>query len=228
MTGQFELPGARLRVLVTDHLAQRGIDLLQASPGLAVDVRNALDAAALLAECRTADALIVRSASRVTAELLRASPRLTVVGRAGVGVDNVDLEAATAAGVVVMNTPGGNAISAAEHTLSMPSAWPRISPGHRLHERREMGEGLSSARSCPARSSASSDWGGSGEVAKRAKAFNLRILVHDPYVSTELSGGPGVELADLPDLYRQADFVTIHVPGTEETRNLIRATPSRR
>ncbi|MBP2670464.1 MAG: serA [candidate division NC10 bacterium] len=225
MTGQFELPGARLRVLVTDHLAQRGIDLLQASPGLAVDVRNALDAAALLAECRTADALIVRSASRVTAELLRASPRLKVVGRAGVGVDNVDLEAATAAGVVVMNTPGGNAISAAEHTLSMllglakniPQATASMKEG-----KWEKGRFLSTELSGKVLGIIGLGRIGS-EVAKRAKAFNLRILVHDPYVSAERAEALGVELADLPDLYRLADFVTIHVPGTEETRDLIRA-----
>ncbi|MBP1777784.1 MAG: serA, partial [candidate division NC10 bacterium] len=180
MTGQFELPGARLRVLVTDHLAQRGIDLLQASPGLAVDVRNALDAAALLAECRTADALIVRSASRVTAELLRASPRLKVVGRAGVGVDNVDLEAATAGGVVVMNTPGGNAISAAEHTLSMllglakniPQATASMKEG-----KWEKGRFLSTELSGKVLGIIGLGRIGS-EVAKRAKAFNLRILVH--------------------------------------------------
>jgi D-3-phosphoglycerate dehydrogenase len=225
MTGQYELPSSRLRVLVTDHLAQRGIDLLQTSPGLAVDVRNDLDAAGLLAECRTADALIVRSASRVTADLLAAAPRLQVVGRAGVGVDNVDLEAATARGVVVMNTPGGNAISAAEHTLSLLLALAKNIPQAAASMKEgkwEKGRFVSTELSGKVLGIIGLGRIGS-EVAKRAKAFNLRILVHDPYVSAARAEALGVELADLPDLYRQADFVTIHVPGTEETRDLVRA-----
>ena len=119
MTDQIELPTSRLHVVVTDHLAQRGVELIRMTPGFEVEVVNDVTPAELVERCRTADALVVRSATRVTAELLAASPRLKVVGRAGVGVDNVDLETATAQGVVVMNTPGGNAISAAEHTLSM-------------------------------------------------------------------------------------------------------------
>ncbi len=225
MTGQFELPGSRLRVLVTDHLAQRGIDLLQATPGLTVDVRNTLDSAGLLEACRTADALIVRSASRVTAELLAATQLLKIVGRAGVGVDNVDLEAATARGVVVMNTPGGNAISAAEHTLSMLLSLAKNIPQASASMKEgkwEKGRFLSTELSGKVLGIIGLGRIGS-EVAKRAKSFNLRILVHDPYVSAERAEALGVELVDLPDLYRQADFVTVHVPGTEETRDLIRA-----
>ena len=168
---------------------------------------------------------VFSTVSRVTAELLAASPRLKVVGRAGVGVDNVDLEAATARGVVVMNTPGGNAISAAEHTLSMllglakniPQATASMKEG-----KWEKGRFLSTELSGKVLGIIGLGRIGS-EVAKRAKAFNLRILVHDPYVSAERAEALGVELADLPDLYRHADFVTIHVPGTEETRDLIRA-----
>jgi D-3-phosphoglycerate dehydrogenase / 2-oxoglutarate reductase len=226
MTGQFELPSSPLRILVTDRLAQRGIDLLRATPGLTVEVQNAIGAAALLEECRTADALIVRSASRVTAELLAAAPRLKVVGRAGVGVDNVDLEAATARGVVVMNTPGGNAVSAAEHSLSMllslakniPQATASMKEG-----KWEKSRFLSTELAGKVLGIVGLGRIG-GEVAKRAKAFNLRILVHDPYVSAERAEAMGVELVELPDLYRQADFLTIHIPGTEETKNLISAS----
>jgi D-3-phosphoglycerate dehydrogenase len=167
----------------------------------------------------------VRSASRVTAELLAAAPRLKVVGRAGVGVDNVDLEAATARGVVVMNTPGGNAISAAEHTLSMLLSLAKNIPQAAASMKEgkwEKSRFLSTELSGKVLGVIGLGRIGS-EVAKRAKAFNLRILVHDPYVSAERAEALGVELVDLPDLYRQADFVTIHVPGTDETRNLIRA-----
>ena len=225
MTGQYELPGPRARVLVTDHLAQRGVDLLRETPGFDVLVQDDLDAAALREACRTADALIVRSASRVTADLLAGAPQLKVVGRAGVGVDNVDLEAATARGVVVMNTPGGNAISAAEHTLSMLLSLVKNIPQAAASMRAgkwEKGRFLSTELSGKALGIIGLGRIGS-EVAKRAKAFNLRILVHDPYVSAERAEAMGVELVDLPDLYRQADFITIHVPGTKETKDLISA-----
>lgn len=225
MTGQYELPGPRARVLVTDHLAQRGVDLLRETPGFDVLVQDDLEAAALLEACRTADALIVRSASRVTADLLAGAPRLKVVGRAGVGVDNVDLEAATARGVVVMNTPGGNAISAAEHTLSMLLSLAKNIPQAAASMKEgkwEKGRFLSTELSGKALGIIGLGRIG-GEVAKRAKAFNLRILVHDPYVSAERAEAMGVELVDLPDLYRQADFITIHVPGTKETKDLISA-----
>ena len=225
MSRQYELPDARIRVLVTDHLAQRGVDLLKETPGVEVEVRNDLTPAALAECCRTADALIVRSASRVTAELLAAAPRLKAVGRAGVGVDNVDLDAATARGVVVMNTPGGNAISAAEHTLSMLLSLAKNIPQASASMKEgkwEKGRFLSTELSGKVLGIVGLGRIGS-EVARRAKAFNLRILVHDPYVSAERAEALGVELVELPDLYRQSDFVTIHVPGTEETKNLIRA-----
>ena len=225
MIDQIDPSASHARVLVTDRLAQAGVDLLQATPGLTVDVRNDLSAAALLAECRTADALIIRSASRVTAEVLANASRLKVVGRAGVGVDNVDLEAATTRGVVVMNTPGGNSISAAEHTLSMLLSLVKNIPQAAASMRAgkwEKTRFLSTELSGKILGVIGLGRIG-GEVAKRAKAFNMRIMVHDPYVSAERAEALGVELVDLPDLYRQADFLTVHVPGTEETGNLISA-----
>ena len=105
MTGQFDLPASRVRVLVTDNLSPRGVEVLRQSPGVEVEVRNKLTPEELKALLRDMDALIVRSGTRVTPDILAAAPRLKVIGRAGVGVDNVDLEAATARGVMVMNTP---------------------------------------------------------------------------------------------------------------------------
>lgn len=223
MTGQIELPGSRMRVLLTDHLAQRGVDLIRETPGFEVEVQDDATPAIIADRCRTADALIVRSATRVTADLLATSPRLKVIGRAGVGVDNVDTDAATSRGIVVMNTPGGNAISAAEHTLSMllslvknvPQATASMKEG-----KWEKGRFLSTELAGKILGIIGLGRIGS-EVARRAKAFNLRVLVFDPYVSAERAQAMGVELVDLPDLFPQADFITVHTPRTDETTDLI-------
>jgi len=223
MTNQFDLPVWRARVLVTDNLSQRGVDLLRQSPGVEVEVRNKLSPEELKDLLRDMDALIVRSATRVTADVLASAPRLKVVGRAGVGVDNVDREAATARGVVVMNTPGGNTISAAEHTLSMllslakhiPQAAASMKGG-----KWEKSKFLSVEVSGKLLGIIGLGRIGT-EVAKRARAFNLRVLAFDPFSSAEAAQSLGVELVELPDLYRQSDFITIHTPLTPETKNLI-------
>jgi len=229
MSNQFDLPVSRVRVLVTDNLSQRGVDLLRQTPGVEVEVRNKLAPEELKAALKDMDALIVRSATKVTAEVLAASPRLKVVGRAGVGVDNVDLEAATSRGVVVMNTPGGNTISAAEHTLSMllslakhiPQATASMKAG-----KWEKGKFLSVELSGKTLGIVGLGRIGS-EVAKRARGFNLRVLAYDPFISAEAAQTLGVELVELHDLYRQSDFITIHTPLTEETRDLINAATIR-
>jgi D-3-phosphoglycerate dehydrogenase / 2-oxoglutarate reductase len=216
-------PAADWRVVVTDRLAQKGVDLLRQTPGVEVNVQDPLAPGALVEACRAADALIVRSATQVTADVLAQCPRLKAVGRAGVGVDNVDVEAATAQGVVVMNTPGGNSISAAEHALSMlcslvkniPQATASMKAG-----RWEKGRFVSTELS--GKTLGVIGLGRIGaEVAKRAKAFNMRVLVADPFVTAERAAALGVELVELPDLYPQADFVTLHTPLTDATRNLI-------
>ncbi len=213
----------RWHVLVTDHLAQKGVDLLERSPGMSVDVRSPLPPAALIEACRDADALIVRSATRVTSDVFAQCPQLKVVGRAGVGVDNVDVEAATARGVVVMNTPGGNSISAAEHTFSLlcslvkniPQAAASMKAG-RWEKSRFVSTELSG------KTLGIIGLGRIGsEVARRAKGFNMRVLVADPFVTAERAADLGLELADLPELYAEADFITIHTPLTDQTRNLI-------
>ena len=226
MSSQFELPTFRARVLVTDNLARRGVDLLREAPGFTVDVQNGLTPESLAECCREADALILRSATRVTADLLAAAPKLKVVGRAGVGVDNVDLEAATARGVVVMNTPGGNAVSAAEHTLSLllslakhiPQATASMRAG-----RWEKGKFVSTEVSGKTLGLIGLGRIG-GEVAKRAKGLSLRVIVYDPFVSAERAEALGVELVELADLFRQANFISLHTPLTPETTNLICAS----
>jgi D-3-phosphoglycerate dehydrogenase len=213
------------RILVTDNLAARGVDLLRDTPGIAVEVTTSLPAAELALHCREADALIVRSATRVTRDLLALAPRLKVVGRAGVGVDNVDVEAATARGVVVMNTPGGNAVSAAEHTIAMllslskhiPQASAAMKAG-----RWEKGRFVSVELAGKVLGLIGLGRIG-GEVAKRAKGLELRVLVYDPFVSEERAQALGVELVDLPELFARADFLTVHTPHTDQTADLIRA-----
>lgn len=225
MGRQIELPTFRARVVVTDNLAARGVALLREAAGFEVEVIGPGEGASLMACCREADGLIVRSATQVTAELLAAAPRLKVVGRAGVGVDNVDLEAATARGVVVMNTPGGNAISAAEHTLSLllslakhvPQATASMKAG-----RWEKGAFRSTELAGKVLGLIGLGRIGS-EVAKRAKAFALRVLVHDPYVSAERAESLGVELVEREELFRQADFISLHTPLTAETTDLVSA-----
>ena len=182
MISQFDLPASRVRVLVTDNLSPRGVDLLRQIPGVEVEVRSKLSPEELKTILKDMDALIVRSATKVTPDVLAAAPRLKVVGRAGVGVDNVDLEAATARGVVVMNTPGGNTVSAAEHTVSMllslakqiPQATASMKGG-----KWEKGKFISVELSNKVLGIIGLGRIG-GEVARRAKAFNLRVLAYDP------------------------------------------------
>ncbi len=222
MTSQFD-PSSRIRILVTDTLSQRGVDLLHGSPGVEAEVRNNLSPEELKALLQDMDALIVRSATQVSGDVLLSSPRLKVVGRAGVGVDNVDLEAATARGVVVMNTPGGNTISAAEHTVSMLLSLAKHIPqatasmkGGKWEKSRFMSVELSG------KILGIIGLGRIGtEVAKRVKGFNLRVLAYDPFIGAEAAESLGVELVDLPELFRQSDFLTIHTPLTRETKHLI-------
>src|SRR5574342_852247 len=180
MTSQIALPASRMRVLVTDNLAQKGVELLRQAPGIEVEVQPKLAPDALKEHCQGKHALILRSATRVTADLLSSAPTLKVVGRAGVGVDNVDLDAATTRGVVVMNTPGGNTISAAEHTVSMllslakhiPQATASMKGG-----KWEKGKFLSVELSGTVLGIVGLGRIGS-EVARRAKALNLRAIAY--------------------------------------------------
>ncbi|HWU41486.1 MAG TPA: hydroxyacid dehydrogenase, partial [Candidatus Acidoferrum sp.] len=222
MTTQLD-PASRIRVLVTDNLSQRGVDLLRQHPGVEVEIRSKPSPDELKDLLRDMDALIVRSATRVTADILASSPRLKVVGRAGVGLDNVDMEAATARGVVVMNTPGANTTSAAEHTVSMllslakhiPQATASMKGG-----KWEKSKFLSVELSNKVLGIIGLGRIGT-EVAKRVKGFNLRVLAYDPFISAEAAQSLGVELVELPEIYRQSDFITIHTPLTPETKNLI-------
>ena len=189
-----------MNILIAEPLAAAGIELLQAQPGWNVIVSNPKEYAQHLAD---ADALLVRSAVQVNQEVLAKAPKLRVIGRAGVGVDNVDLDAATAAGVLVMNTPGGNAISVAEHTLALMLAMARYIPqanastrAGKWEKKKFLGNELRG------KTLGIVGLGSIGrEVVKRARAFEMRIVAHDPYVTSQIAHDLGVELVDLPKLY---------------------------
>jgi D-3-phosphoglycerate dehydrogenase len=216
--------GNAKRVLVTDALQEVGAEALRRE-GLAVDVVPTLPPEELARRVGPYAGLIVRSASRVTADVIEAARVLEVIGRAGVGLDNVDVEAATRRGIVCMNTPGGNTIAAAEHTMALllalarkvPQAHADLKAGRWERERFLGTEVYGKTLGVVGLGRIGS------EVARRAQGFAMTVVAYDPYLGAEVAGRLGVELADLPTLLRRADFLTVHIPLTAETRGLIGA-----
>src|SRR5579883_745901 len=212
-----------MNILVAEPLAAAGIDLLKNQNGWNVIVSDPKSYGEHLGE---ADALLVRSAVKVNKDVLAKAPRLRVIGRAGVGVDNVDLPAATEAGVLVMNTPGGNAVSVAEHTLALMLSMARSVPqasastkSGKWEKKKFLGNELRG------KTLGIIGLGSIGrEVVKRAKAFEMKIIAHDPYVSSQSAADLGIELVSLPELYKQSDYITLHVALTPETDKMLNAS----
>ena len=210
------------RVLVTEKIADRGLDALRAA-GHEVDVQLGLSPEELLSAIEGAHGLIIRSATTVTAEVLEAGTDLIVVGRAGIGLDNVDVAHATARGVMVVNAPQSNILSAAEQTMALLLAQARNIP--QAHSalvagrwERSKWEGVELAD----KTLAVVGLGRIGKlVAQRAMAFGMRIIAHDPFISPERAQAMNIELVSLDDVAAQADFVTLHVAKTPETIGLI-------
>jgi D-3-phosphoglycerate dehydrogenase len=212
-----------MKVIVADKISDRGVALLKEQAGwnIVLTTKDTLNAG-----IADADALIVRSATKVTPELLDKAPRLRVVGRAGVGVDNIDLDEATRRGVLVMSTPGGNAVSVAEHTFALLLALARQVP--RLDKAMHEGKWeKSSAAGTEVRGKTLGLIGlgriGS-EVAVRAEAFDMRVLGYDPYISEAAARELQVELVPLEKLLAESDFVSLHTAVSPATQNLINAT----
>jgi D-3-phosphoglycerate dehydrogenase / 2-oxoglutarate reductase len=209
-----------MNVLIAEPMAQAGIELFQAQRGWNVIVSNPKEYTKHLAD---AEALVVRSAVQVTAAVLAQAPKLRVIGRAGVGVDNVDLPAATAAGVLVMNTPGGNAVSVAEHTIALMLSMARYIPqasastkAGKWEKKKFLGSELRG------KTLGIIGLGSIGrEVVKRARAFEMHLMGHDPYVTPQIAKDLGVELTSLAELYRHSDYITVHVSLTPETDKLL-------
>ena len=210
-----------MKVLVSDSLAEEGVRRLES--GADVDVITNLSPEELIEKIKDYDALVIRSGTKVTADVIKAADRLKVIGRAGVGIDNVDVEAATKKGIIVLNTPGGNTISAAEHTIAMMLALARNIPQanaalHKGEWNRKKYTGVEFFN----KTLGIVGLGRVGaEVATRMKSFGMQILAFDPFVTEERAKQMGLTLAPLETVLREGDFITVHTPLTNETRNLI-------
>ena len=208
-------------ILAADGIAGEGIEILKKD--FNVEVRDKISHEELLEIIPNFDALIVRSASKVTAEVLSRAEKLKIIGRAGVGVDNIDVKAATEKGIIVINSPDGNTIAATEHTFAMMLAVSRNIPqanatmhnggwdrkkfvGVQLHNKILGVIGLGRI--------------GAG-VAKRAQSFDMQVVAYDPFVSADRAESLGVKLVELEELFKTADFITVHMPLTKKTENMI-------
>ncbi len=213
------------RVLITDKLAEEGLAVFSETPSIEVEHRHGIDPDELRRILPEYDALIIRSGTKVTADLLEVADKLRVIGRAGIGVDNIDLQAATARGVIVMNTPEGNAITTAEHAIALMMSLARRIPqadaslragrwersafsGSELYNQILGVVGLGNIGSI---------------VADRARGLRMRVIAFDPLVSEERAERLGVTLVSMNDLLERSDFITVHVPLTKDTRGLLGA-----
>ncbi|MCX7724354.1 MAG: phosphoglycerate dehydrogenase [Thermodesulfovibrio sp.] len=211
-----------MKVLVSDSISPKGIEILKKA-GFEVDVKTGLKPEELKAIIGEYDALIIRSATKVTAEIIEAAHKLKVIGRAGTGVDNVDKIAATKKGIVVMNTPGGNTITTAEHTIGMLFALARKIPqatasmkAGKWEKKKFMGVELYN------KTIGIIGLGRIGsEVAKRTQCMGMNVLAYDPFLSDEKAEELGITKTDLERIFAEADFITIHTPLTSETKYLI-------
>ena len=215
-----------MNVMICDPISPKGIALLQQQPEFKVTVLGKrLAEAELLPLVGEVAAMVVRSETKVTKRVIEAAPELRVVGRAGVGVDNVDVETATQRGIVVMNTPGGNTISTAELTFSMLMALARKIP--QAHGSMKAGEWNRKEFQGVELYNKTLGVLGMGrigsEVARRAIAFGMRVLAYDPYLSLSRAKALQVELVELDEIYARADFITVHMPMSDETRGMINA-----
>jgi D-3-phosphoglycerate dehydrogenase len=211
------------RVLVSDRLSDEGIRVLEEAEGIELDVRPGVAPDELAKIIPDYDALIVRSGTKVTGELIERAERLRVIGRAGIGVDNVDLAAATARGVIVMNTPEGNAITTAEHAISLMTALARQIPQATASLRAGRWEKAKfSGKELFDQVLGVIGLGNIGSiVADRALGLRMRVIAFDPLVSEDRAQRLGVDLVPLDELVRRADVISVHVPLTKETRGLI-------
>ncbi len=210
-----------VKVLVSDPISDKGIEILKNE--FDVDISTGLEPSELIKRIGNYEALIVRSETQVTKDVINAGKKLKIIGRAGVGVDNIDVNAATDKGIIVVNAPEGNTISAAEHTIAMMMAMSRNIPqanaslkNKKWDRKKFMGVevrdkiiGIIGLGRIGA------------EVAKRAQGMEMKVLAYDPFISPERAGDLGVELTTVIDIVKRADYITVHTPLTKETKDLI-------
>jgi len=212
-----------MKILIGDPLSNKGLEILGRAKGVKYDMKTGLPPEELKKIIPEYDAIIVRSETKLKAEIIEAGTRLKVIGRAGIGLDNVDLSAATKKGIVVMNTPQENAIAAAEHTIAMMFAISRKIPqatasmkAGKWEKKKFMGVELYN------KTLGIVGIGVIGTVVvDRARGLKMKVIAFDPYISKEAAEKKGVDLVSLDELLARSDFITVHTPLTEETRNLI-------
>lgn len=212
-----------MKVLVSDALSEVGVKIFQETPGIEVDVITGLSPEELKEIIGKYDALVIRSATKVTEDIIIAASNLKVIGRAGIGLDNVDIPVASRQGIVVMNTPYGNTITTAEHTIAMIMALSRNIP----QATASLKDGKWEKKKLKGRELFNKTLGliGAGNiggiVADRAKGLKMKVIIYDPYIKPETIEELDVESVSLDELLKRSDYVTIHTPKTDETKNLI-------
>src|SRR5688572_13827177 len=214
---------AEFKVLVSDKLAKEGLQVFEQASGIKTDVRPGLSAAELLQIIGGYDALAVRSETKVTAEVIARADRLKVIGRAGIGIDNVDVRAASQRGILVMNTPEGNVVTTAEHAISLMCALLRKVPQATASMRAGKWEKSKfQGREMFGKTLGVVGLGNIGKiVANRALGLKMKVIAYDPFVTKERAKELGVDLVELDKLLAGSDIVTLHVPLTDGTKNII-------
>jgi D-3-phosphoglycerate dehydrogenase len=211
-----------MHIVIADQLPSSAVDLLSSVPGWTVDARSGRAADVLAPDLANADALIVRSATKVDARLIANAPKLRVIARAGTGIDNVDLPAASARGILVMNAPGGNSVSVAEHALALMLSLARSVPAADATMKKSVWDKKKlTGAELRGKTLGLVGLGRIGqEVAARARAFGMEIVAHDPFISEEIASALGIQLLDLDAMCATADYISLHIPATGETRHL--------
>src|SRR5512138_3616021 len=212
-----------MKVLITDPISDEGIKILKAEPGVQVDIETKLTKEQLIEKIKDYHALIIRSETQVTKEVVEAGKNLKIIGRAGVGIDNVDVPTATAKGIIVANAPEGNTIAACEHTISMmlsisrniPQANASLKSG-KWERSKFMGvEVLGKTLGIIGLGRIG------GEITKRMRGMGMEVLAYDPFTTPERAQQIGAKLATLDEIYENADYITVHTPLIPSTRHMV-------
>ncbi len=211
------------KILITDSLSDEGIEILREEKSFEVNVGTKLSPDELKKTIEDAEAIIIRSGTKLTKDIIQAAHKLKIIGRAGVGLDNVDVEEASKYGIIVMNTPGGNTIATAEHTMSLMLALSRnISQANRSVKEGKWERKKFMGSELYGKTLGIIGLGRIGtEVAKRAIAFGMKIISYDPYLSTEKANQIGVKLVELEELLKESDYISVHTPLTKDTKYIL-------